>query len=45
MRRTDPFHALAAVCTLLVVGFIVVPLVEMVRQPTAADLGASIADA
>lgn len=45
MRRPDSFHALAAACTLLVVAFIVVPLVEMIRQPTAADLKASILDA
>jgi len=45
MRRIDPFHTLAAVCTLLVVGFIVFPLLEMIRQPTAADLKASLADA
>lgn len=45
MRRPDAFHALAATSTLLVVAFIVVPLAEMIRQPTAADLKASILDA
>jgi molybdate/tungstate transport system permease protein len=45
MRRLDFFHALAVVCTLFVVGFIVFPLVEMIRQPTAADLKASFTDA
>ncbi|HDQ40248.1 MAG TPA: ABC transporter permease subunit [Desulfonatronum sp.] len=44
MRRIDPFYALAAASTFLVVGFIVLPLVEMIRQPTAADLQASWMD-
>ena len=45
MRRIDVFHLLAVVSTLLVVGFILLPLVEMIRQPTAADLKNSLADA
>ena len=45
MRRIDPFHALAGVSTVLVVGFIVLPLAEMIRQPEAGDLSASLADA
>jgi molybdate/tungstate transport system permease protein len=45
MRRIDVFHLLAVASTLLVVGFILLPLVEMIRQPTAADLKNSLADA
>jgi molybdate/tungstate transport system permease protein len=45
MRRIDPFHALAAACTFVGVGFIVLPLVEMIRQPSAADLVESVMDA
>lgn len=45
MRRIDVFHLLAVASTLLVVGFILLPLVEMIRQPTAADLKDSLADA
>ena len=45
MRRIDPFHALAGASTVLVVGFIVLPLAEMIRQPEAGDLAASLADA
>ena len=45
MRRPDSFHAVAVASTILVVAFIVVPLVEMIRQPTAADMRTSILDA
>jgi len=45
MRRPDPFTVLAWTSTVLVVAFILLPLVEMVRQPSAADLGEALADA
>jgi len=45
MRRPDPFTVLAWTSTFLVVAFILLPLVEMVRQPSAADLGEALADA
>ena len=42
--RPDPFVALATACSILIVGFIFLPLVEMVRQPSLADMVDSAAD-
>jgi len=36
--RPDPFTCLAAAASVVILAFILVPLVEMISQPTAADL-------
>lgn len=41
----DPFTALAATCSVLVLVFILLPLLEMISQPTAADMVETLKDA
>ena len=41
----DPFTALAAACSVLVLAFILLPLLEMTFQPTAADMLETLKDA
>jgi len=36
--RPDPFTGLAAACSILILVFILLPLVEMITQPTMADM-------
>lgn len=43
-RRRDPFRSLALAASVVVTAFILLPLVEMVRQPTLADLATSWSD-
>ena len=40
----DPFHWLAFSCSAVIVAFILVPLIEMIRQPALGDLQAAILD-
>ena len=44
ISRPDPFIGLAAACSILILAFILLPLVEMVTQPTMADLTATVQD-
>ncbi|MCG6910882.1 MAG: ABC transporter permease [Deltaproteobacteria bacterium] len=44
LSRPDPFIGLAAACSLLILAFILLPLVEMITQPTAADMAAAARD-
>ena len=36
--RISPFQGIAFVCTFLIIAFIVLPLVEMVKQPSFKSL-------
>jgi molybdate/tungstate transport system permease protein len=42
--RPDPFTWLAAAASLVILGFILLPLAEMITQPTAADLVDTLRD-
>lgn len=42
--KPDPFVALATGCSILIVGFIFLPLLEMVFQPSLADMAETAAD-
>jgi molybdate/tungstate transport system permease protein len=43
-RKTDLFFWLNLSCSILIISFIVLPLAEMIFQPTAADLKETISD-
>ena len=43
-RKTDLFFWLNLSCSILIISFIVLPLAEMIFQPTAADLMETISD-
>ena len=43
--RPDPFTGLAVACSLLIVLFILLPLAQMILQPSAADMAAAARDA
>jgi molybdate/tungstate transport system permease protein len=43
--RIDPFSALAATSSVLVLAFILLPLLEMMLEPTVADMAATLKDA
>jgi len=44
ISRPDPFTGLAAACSILILAFILLPLVEMISQPTMADMTATMQD-
>ena len=43
--RPDPFTSLAVACSILIVLFILLPLAQMVLQPSAADMADALGDA
>ena len=44
LSRPDPFTGLAAAFSILILAFILLPLVEMVTQPTLGDMTAAMQD-
>jgi len=44
LSRPDPFIGLAAACSILILAFILLPLVEMITQPTMGEMTATLQD-